>query len=46
MQGIRKADREKREVKDADKLIIVYNPESEWAKRVAQGILRELGLSS
>jgi RNA polymerase subunit RPABC4/transcription elongation factor Spt4 len=29
---------------DSDKVIIIHSEESEWAKRLAEGLKRELGL--
>ncbi|AJB42364.1 hypothetical protein TCARB_1318 [Thermofilum adornatum 1505] len=31
-------------IHDSDKVIIIHSEESEWAKRLAEGLKRELGL--
>ncbi|ABL77467.1 hypothetical protein [Thermofilum pendens] len=38
-----KAEREV-DVKDTGKVVVAYDARSEWARRVAEGVLRELGL--
>ena len=38
-------DKEKKlRIHDSDKVIIIHSEESEWAKRLAEGLERELGL--
>jgi RNA polymerase subunit RPABC4/transcription elongation factor Spt4 len=36
--------KEKLRIHDSDKVIIIHSEESEWAKRLAEGLKRELGL--
>jgi RNA polymerase subunit RPABC4/transcription elongation factor Spt4 len=38
------AKKEKLRIHDSDKVIIIHSEESEWAKRLAEGLKRELGL--
>jgi len=38
-------DKEKKvRIHDSDRVIIIHSEESEWAKRLAEGLKRELGL--
>jgi len=38
-------DKEKKlKIHDSDKVIIIHSEESDWAKRLAEGLKRELGL--
>ncbi|AGT34628.1 MAG: hypothetical protein QXW42_09260 [Thermofilum sp.] len=36
--------KEKLRIHESDKVIIIHSEESDWAKRLAEGLKRELGL--
>jgi RNA polymerase subunit RPABC4/transcription elongation factor Spt4 len=45
MRASKELDMEKKvRIHDSDKVIIIHSEESEWAKRLAEGLKRELGL--
>jgi RNA polymerase subunit RPABC4/transcription elongation factor Spt4 len=45
MRASKELDMEKKlRILDSDKVIIIHSEESEWAKRLAEGLKRELGL--
>jgi len=45
MPSSKELDMEKKlRIHDSDKVVIIHSEESEWAKRLAEGLKRELGL--